>query len=388
MKGRFTMRLRHLLFTLACVVALVVNPAFAGDKIKNQTFVVNLTSPISTKDSKPGDTITALVLEPSEFQGAVIEGHVRKVEPAKNMEAPKASIAFGFETLTTGDTTYKIQADLQDVVNSKGVAKVDEEGQVIAKGNGGKRAAGALGGAGLGSLAGGMLGGGWGALAGAAAGGALGYVIALDVTASSHNIEFYPGTHFTLAVTSKGVDKNADVAAIHKLEGANEAAMTANSAHTEVGSPAPAASPTSVLPTGNDGTAGAQKKAAVANDSVPIANESSATASDSTPTTNEPPPAENKTASPANEPSQAPDVATPSQSATETATEGTASVTSAPGGADIFIDSVGRGRTPALVRLKPGKHSVQVVSSGYKDWVSDVEITAGSTVDVSVTLQK
>jgi hypothetical protein len=88
------------------------------------------------------------------------------------------------------------------------------------------------------------------------------------------------------------------------------------------------------------------------------------------------------------EPSPARDVAVPSQLAAETATEGRASVTSAPDGADIFIDSVGSGRTPALLRLKPGKHSVQVVYSGYKDWVSEVEVKAGSIVNVTATLQK
>ena len=42
----------------------VAHPAFAGEKsIKNQNFVVNLTSPISTKDSKAGDIFTAQVLE-------------------------------------------------------------------------------------------------------------------------------------------------------------------------------------------------------------------------------------------------------------------------------------------------------------------------------------
>jgi hypothetical protein len=69
-------------------------------------------------------------------------------------------------------------------------------------------------------------------------------------------------------------------------------------------------------------------------------------------------------------------------------TEGTASVTSEPDGADIFIDSVGHGRTPALLKLKPGQHSVQVVHSGYKDWVSQVEVKVGSIVNVTATLQK
>jgi hypothetical protein len=223
------MRRNTLLFcAAACAASLLTQPAFGGDKIKKQQFVVNLTSPISTKNSKEGDTFTAVVLEPAEYKDAVMEGKITKVEPAKNMESPKSHIMFGFTTLTVGDTTYKVQADLKEVTNSKGTDKVDEEGQVIAKGNGGKRAMGAAGGAGLGAVAGGMLGGGWGALAGAAAGGALGYVVALDVTSSSQNIEFYPGSHFTLEVTSKGEDRNANAADIRKLEADNEAKAAAS----------------------------------------------------------------------------------------------------------------------------------------------------------------
>jgi hypothetical protein len=207
---------------------LIVPSAFAGDKIKNQTLVVNLTSPISTKTSKAGDTFTAIVLSPTEYQNAVVEGHIRKVEPAQDGTSPKAHLLFGFETITLADnTTLKIQADLQEVVNSKGVAKVDEEGQVVAKGNGAKRAMFGLGGAGLGALAGGMLGGTAGSLIGAAAGGALGYVVSLDMTASSQNIEFVPGTHFTLQVNSQGVAKDVDAGAVRKLEADNEAASAA-----------------------------------------------------------------------------------------------------------------------------------------------------------------
>lgn len=79
---------------------------------------------------------------------------------------------------------------------------------------------------------------------------------------------------------------------------------------------------------------------------------------------------------------------TPLQPATDVATEGISSITSEPDGADIFIDSAGRGRTPALIRLKPGKHSVQVVYSGYQDWVSEIDVRAGSIVNVTATLLK
>jgi hypothetical protein len=229
---------------MVCASMLLVQPAMAGEKpIKNQNFVVNLTSPISTKDSKPGDTFTAVVIEPAEFQNAIVEGHVRTVEPAKNAEAPKARINFAFETLTVGDVTYKIQADLKEVVNSKGVAKVDEEGQAIGAGNGAKRAMMGLGGAGMGSLIGGMVGGGMGSLIGGAVGGVAGYAVALEMTASSHNIEFYPGTHFTLQVTSKGIDKGMDASAVRKQEADNEAATAAHAAATAGTTPSPAPDP-------------------------------------------------------------------------------------------------------------------------------------------------
>jgi hypothetical protein len=217
---------KRVLFLGLMSILFATQAAHAGDKsIKNEKFVLKLTAPISTATSKAGDQFTAIVLEPIEYRDAIVEGHVRKVEPAQNLDSPKSHINFGFETLTVADKTYKIQADLKEVSNSHGVAKVDEEGQAIAQGNGGKRAMAGLGGAGIGSLAGGMLGGGLGSLAGGMMGGALGYVIALDITASSKNIEFYPGSQFTVQVTSKGIDKDVDAAKVHEQEAASEAAM-------------------------------------------------------------------------------------------------------------------------------------------------------------------
>jgi len=68
--------------------------------------------------------------------------------------------------------------------------------------------------------------------------------------------------------------------------------------------------------------------------------------------------------------------------------EGTASITSDPDGADIFVDSIGHGRAPALVKLKPGKHHVQLAASGYKDWSGDIEVKPGSIVNVTGKLEK
>jgi PEGA domain/PDZ domain len=64
-------------------------------------------------------------------------------------------------------------------------------------------------------------------------------------------------------------------------------------------------------------------------------------------------------------------------------TNGTVSITSSPDGAEIFIDSIGRGHAPALPQLKPGKHTVQLVLSGYEDLVDEIDVRGGSIVNVT-----
>jgi len=64
-------------------------------------------------------------------------------------------------------------------------------------------------------------------------------------------------------------------------------------------------------------------------------------------------------------------------------TNGTVSITSSPDGAEIFVDSIGRGHTPALLKVKPGKHTVQLVLSGYEDLVEQIDVNGGSIVNVT-----
>jgi PEGA domain-containing protein len=78
------------------------------------------------------------------------------------------------------------------------------------------------------------------------------------------------------------------------------------------------------------------------------------------------------------------------ETTTETAAkpnEGLISVTSTPDGAEIFVDSIGRGHAPVILHLSPGKHSVQLVMRGYRDWASDVVVKANSLVNVTGTLE-
>jgi hypothetical protein len=67
--------------------------------------------------------------------------------------------------------------------------------------------------------------------------------------------------------------------------------------------------------------------------------------------------------------------------------EGTLSITASKTGADIFVDSMGRGKAPTSFRLEPGKHSVQVVLDGYQDWVQEISVGAGETANVTANLR-
>ncbi len=219
---RFSVRVVSLLV----IVLLVAQFATAQDfNVKNAQFVVKLTAPISTATSKAGDQFTALVVLPADYQGAIFEGTIKKVEPARDRRRPHSNIDFSFETITIGDNTYKVQADITDYANSKGVAKVNEEGVLVAKGNTAAKKKGGLFGAMAGMAAGYALGGASGMLIGAAAGGALGVAAAAEFGASSVNMEFFPGSQFTLQVTSQGIAQGVDSAKVHALEEANEALM-------------------------------------------------------------------------------------------------------------------------------------------------------------------
>jgi PEGA domain-containing protein len=81
--------------------------------------------------------------------------------------------------------------------------------------------------------------------------------------------------------------------------------------------------------------------------------------------------------------------ARPQASATPTSGNlGTVSVTSDPDGAEIFVDSVGHGYAPAILKLPPGKHFIQLVREGYTDWTSNVDVRESSIVKVTAKLER
>lgn len=194
------------------LLAMIVWTGFASAQnptptfgLHNTTFVVRLLSPLSTKTAQVGYAFTASVDQPSQFQGGLMEGRITKLKrPQKGVGKGKAEVQFQFDRLTHNGQTAVVRADVKDVRNSQGVRKVDEEGRAIGMTSNKKRILstllGGAAGAGIGALAGGAT----GAAAGGAAGAAAGLVIGLKMTTKGSDIEFRPGSTFTLIVSDAG----------------------------------------------------------------------------------------------------------------------------------------------------------------------------------------
>ncbi len=68
-------------------------------------------------------------------------------------------------------------------------------------------------------------------------------------------------------------------------------------------------------------------------------------------------------------------------------TTGGISVISAPSGAEVYLNNVFKGLTPiTLDNLAPGSYNVILKLSGYQDWQSAAQVTAGQTAQLSATL--
>src|SRR5713226_3617675 len=67
---------------------------------------------------------------------------------------------------------------------------------------------------------------------------------------------------------------------------------------------------------------------------------------------------------------------------------GTLQVTSTPEGAEVLADGAFVGNAPATLKLGPGKHTIRVSLSGYKEWSREMTVLAGSEVKLAAVLEK
>ncbi|HQR31726.1 MAG TPA: hypothetical protein PLK30_03245 [Blastocatellia bacterium] len=135
---------------------------------------IRLETAIDTKESKDGDRFSAVVLTPSQYADATVEGHVAKIEKSGKLTGKtELSLAFDRIKLRSGES-LAFDAQVIEVIGEKSAKKVDEEGNIESGSKGKTTAIRSGGGAAAGAVIGAIAGGGKGAAIGAAIGGAAG----------------------------------------------------------------------------------------------------------------------------------------------------------------------------------------------------------------------
>jgi len=153
-----------------------VKPAIVKQKSipRDTTMKIRLENTIDTKESKDGDRFTAVVLTPSQYADATVEGHIAKVEKSGKLSGKtELSLAFDRIRLRTGENIV-FDAQVVEVIGEKSAKKVDEEGNIESGSKTKTTAIRTGGGAAVGAIIGAVAGGGKGAAAGAAIGAGVG----------------------------------------------------------------------------------------------------------------------------------------------------------------------------------------------------------------------
>lgn len=161
---------------------------------------VRLTSGISTKDNKVGDTFKATVIQSSTLEGSIVEGHIATLKKSGRVSG-KTEVGLAFDSITTTDGRYaRIDGQLVRVYESESVKRVDEEGRVeTGTRTRDSEVRGGIGAA-AGAIIGGIIGGGKGALIGLVVGGAAG--VGSVYVEGNKDLELGPGTEMVIRVAS------------------------------------------------------------------------------------------------------------------------------------------------------------------------------------------
>lgn len=135
---------------------------------------IRLNDTLSSKDSRVGDKFTATVVNPSRYEEARINGHIRSIRKSGRVEG-RTTMSLAFDTIHLREgRSGTLRAEVLRIYDGDSESKVDEEGRVQSGGRGKqtlKRSGiGAVAGAVIGGLAGGRKGAAIGLIVGGAAG--------------------------------------------------------------------------------------------------------------------------------------------------------------------------------------------------------------------------
>ena len=161
---------------------------------------IRLSSPISTKTGRVGDTFRATVVQPSTYESATVEGHIATLNKSGRVSG-RTEVGLAFDSIMTSDGKFaRIDGELVQVYESESVKRVDEEGRIESGSR--TRDSQVRGGVGAvaGAIIGGIVGGGKGALIGLIAGGAAG--VGTVYVDGNKDLMLEPGTEMVIRVTS------------------------------------------------------------------------------------------------------------------------------------------------------------------------------------------
>jgi hypothetical protein len=144
---------------------------------RNAILLVELQSGLSTDASQRGDRFQARVIDPREFEGAIVEGRVTLVKRAGKVKGT-AELQLSFDSIRMPDGhTSGFNADIVEIVNvgnRDDTGTVDSEGGVKGRSSTKDDISKVGASTGIGAIIGAVFGGGKGAAVGAAIGGAVG----------------------------------------------------------------------------------------------------------------------------------------------------------------------------------------------------------------------
>jgi uncharacterized protein YcfJ len=133
----------------------------------NTQMRLRLETQLNTKTNLEGDRFTATVVEPGEYEGATVQGHIAKLTRSGKMTG-RTELSLDFDTITLRNGRTEVyHAQIEKVFATESVKSVDEEGNIEAASKTKDTEIRTIGGAALGAIIGAIAGSGKGAAIGA-----------------------------------------------------------------------------------------------------------------------------------------------------------------------------------------------------------------------------
>lgn len=151
------------------------NRPYAQRELPEGTLLrLRLLSPLNTKTNQEGDRFTAQIIEPGEYDGATVDGHIARIERSGRLTG-HTEMVLDFDTVTLRNgRSSPLDAQVEQIYLGDSVKTIDPEGNIESASKTKDITIRSAGGAALGAIIGGIAKGGKGAAIGAIIGAGVG----------------------------------------------------------------------------------------------------------------------------------------------------------------------------------------------------------------------